>query len=64
MDRVIIEILEQAGNQDPNIFKPAEQMLKQWETHHGFYTTLFASLCLNIFNKCYFFNHLDFNPCT
>ena len=41
MDSVVIEVLEKAGSQDPSIFKPAEQVLKQWETQQGFYTALF-----------------------
>nr|XP_012153826.1 PREDICTED: importin-11 isoform X2 [Megachile rotundata] len=51
MDVVVIQVLEQAGNQDPNIFKPAEQTLKQWETERGFYTTLynvFSNHSLNV----------------
>ncbi|XP_078052018.1 importin-11-like [Augochlora pura] len=41
MDASVIEVLQQAGSQDPNILKPAEQTLEQWETERGFYTTLF-----------------------
>ncbi|XP_053971959.1 importin-11 [Hylaeus volcanicus] len=53
MDASVIEILQQAGSQDPNILKPAEQTLKQWETERGFYTALFNvfsnhSLSVNI----------------
>ncbi|XP_031781070.1 uncharacterized protein LOC100116824 isoform X2 [Nasonia vitripennis] len=46
MDASVIKILEEAGSQDPNVLKPAEQMLKQWETQRGFYTALF-----NIFSN-------------
>ncbi|XP_076181543.1 importin beta11 isoform X2 [Ptiloglossa arizonensis] len=53
MDASVIEVLQQAGSQDPNILKPAEQTLKQWETERGFYTALFNvfsnhSLTVNI----------------
>ncbi|XP_043263596.1 importin-11 isoform X1 [Colletes gigas] len=53
MDASVIEVLQQAGSQDPNILKPAEQTLKQWETERGFYTALFNvfsnhSLSVNI----------------
>lgn len=43
MDAAVIEVLQQAGSQDPNILKPAEQTLKQWETERGFYTALYVS---------------------
>ena len=53
MDAAVIEILQQAGSQDPNILKPAEQTLKQWETERGFYIALYNvfsnhSLTVNI----------------
>ncbi|XP_076288957.1 importin beta11 isoform X1 [Lasioglossum baleicum] len=53
MDASVIEVLQQAGSQDPNVLKPAEQTLEQWETERGFYTTLFNvfsnhSLTVNI----------------
>ncbi|XP_043468445.1 importin-11 [Leptopilina heterotoma] len=41
MDDAVIDVLERAGNQDPNVFKPAVQTLRQWETERGFYTALF-----------------------
>lgn len=43
MDAAVIEILQQAGSQDPNVLKPAEQTLKEWETQRGFYTALYVS---------------------
>ncbi|XP_012268880.2 importin-11 [Athalia rosae] len=52
MDLAVVDILHKAGSQDPNVLKPAEQTLKEWETHRGFYTALF-----NVFS-----NHsLDIN---
>ncbi|XP_043593041.1 importin-11 isoform X1 [Bombus pyrosoma] len=53
MDVAVIEVLQQAGSQDPTILKPAEQTLKQWETERGFYTALYNvfsnhSLSINI----------------
>ncbi|XP_011298747.1 importin-11 [Fopius arisanus] len=41
MNASVIEVLQQASSQDPNVFKPAEQMLSEWETQRGFYTTLY-----------------------
>ncbi|XP_043499006.1 importin-11 [Polistes fuscatus] len=41
MDAAVIEVLQQAGSQNPNVLKPAEQTLKQWETQRGFYTALY-----------------------
>lgn len=43
MDAAVIEVLQQAGSQDPNVLKPAEQTLKEWETQRGFYTALYVS---------------------
>ena len=43
MDAAVIEVLQQAGSQDPDVLKPAEQTLKQWETERGFYTALYVS---------------------
>lgn len=53
MDAAVIEVLQQAGSQDPEVLKPAEQMLKQWETERGFYTALYVSLMktVHILNK-------------
>ncbi|XP_069780591.1 importin-11 isoform X3 [Narcine bancroftii] len=49
---VVLQALTQATSQDTAILKPAEEQLKQWETHPGFYSAL-----LNIFT-----NHtLDIN---
>ncbi|KZC04053.1 PREDICTED: importin-11 [Dufourea novaeangliae] len=41
MDASVIEVLRQAGSQDPNILKPAGRLLEQWKTERGFYITLF-----------------------
>lgn len=49
MDRAVIDVLERASSQDPNILKPAEQALKEWETQPGFYTALF-----NVFSNTSF----------
>ncbi|CAG9854440.1 unnamed protein product [Phyllotreta striolata] len=38
---MVIEVLQAAASQNPDILKPAEAKLKEWETHPGFYTTLF-----------------------
>lgn len=42
MDAAVVDILHKAGSQDPNVLKPAEQTLKEWETQRGFYTALFV----------------------
>ncbi|XP_014473322.1 PREDICTED: importin-11 [Dinoponera quadriceps] len=44
MDARVIEVLQQAVSQDPNILKSAEQTLKQWETQQGFYIALYNVL--------------------
>ncbi|XP_033230848.1 importin-11 isoform X2 [Belonocnema kinseyi] len=41
MDAAVIDVLQRAGSQDPNVLKPAEQTLREWETQRGFYTALF-----------------------
>lgn len=46
MDARVIEVLQQAVSQDPNILKSAEQTLKQWETQQGFYIALYVSFVL------------------
>lgn len=43
MDARVIEVLQQAVSQDPNVLKSAEQTLKQWETERGFYIALYVS---------------------
>lgn len=43
MDAAVIDVLQRAGSQDPNVLKPAEQTLREWETQRGFYTALFVS---------------------
>ncbi|KAF7386417.1 importin-11 isoform X1 [Vespula maculifrons] len=66
MDAAVIEVLQQAGSQDPNVLKPAEQTLKEWETQRGFYTALYNvfsnhSLAVNIrwMAVLYFKNGVD-----
>lgn len=44
MDAAVVDILHKAGSQDPNVLKPAEQTLKEWETQRGFYTALFVRI--------------------
>lgn len=38
---LVVEVLQGAASQNPEILKPAESKLKEWETQAGFYTTLF-----------------------
>lgn len=40
-DILVIEVLQGAASQNPDILKPAEAKLREWETQPGFYTTLF-----------------------
>ncbi|XP_011865006.1 PREDICTED: importin-11 [Vollenhovia emeryi] len=44
MEAAVIEVLRQAVSQDPNVFKSAEETLKQWETQQGFYIALYNVL--------------------
>ncbi|KAG8035764.1 hypothetical protein G9C98_001420 [Cotesia typhae] len=41
MNAAVIDVLQRAGSQDPSVLKPAEQMLREWETQSGFYTALY-----------------------
>ncbi|NWX45623.1 IPO11 protein, partial [Steatornis caripensis] len=43
---IVLQVLTQATSQDTAVLKPAEEQLKQWETHPGFYSVL-----LNIFTN-------------
>lgn len=64
MDARVIEVLQQAVSQDPNVLKSAEQTLKQWETQQGFYIALYVSFVLfetrlirrrdKLFSECVF----------
>ncbi|XP_072393190.1 importin-11-like [Diabrotica undecimpunctata] len=38
---MVLEVLQGAASQNPDVLKPAEAKLKEWETQPGFYTTLF-----------------------
>ncbi|KAF5275843.1 hypothetical protein FQR65_LT04081 [Abscondita terminalis] len=37
---MVIDVLQRASSQSPEILKPAETRLKEWETQPGFYTVL------------------------
>lgn len=41
---MVIEVLQRASSQNPEILKPAEGKLKEWETQPGFYTVLYVGL--------------------
>ncbi|XP_065837165.1 importin-11-like [Oscarella lobularis] len=43
MEREVVEVLSRAASQEPSVFKLAERQLKAWETHRGFYPSLFAA---------------------
>lgn len=40
---IVIEALQRASSQNPDILKPAEEKLREWETQPGFYSTLLVS---------------------
>jgi hypothetical protein len=40
---IVIEVLQRASSQNPEVLKPAEAKLREWETQPGFYTALFVS---------------------
>lgn len=40
---LVLDVLQRASSQNPEIFKPAEAKLLEWETQAGFYTVLFVS---------------------
>lgn len=39
----ILDILQRASSQNPDILKPAEAKLREWEKQPGFYSTLLVS---------------------
>jgi len=39
-EETVVETLTRACSQDTSVLKPAETLLKQWETQPGFYSTL------------------------
>jgi hypothetical protein len=41
---IVIEVLQRASSQNPEVLKPAEAKLREWETQPGFYTALFNVL--------------------
>lgn len=41
---MVVEVLQQASSQNPDILKPAEAKLREWESQPGFYTVLLVSL--------------------
>lgn len=40
---LVLEVLHRASSQNPEILKPAEAKLREWETQPGFYSVLFVS---------------------
>ena len=40
---MVLETLRQATNQNPDILKPAQQKLRDWEIEPGFYSLLLVS---------------------
>jgi len=42
IEQLVYETLLQASSQHPDMLKPAEQKLKEWEVEPGFYSVLFV----------------------
>lgn len=43
-DQIVLDVLQRASSQNPEILKPAEAKLVEWEIQPGFYTVL--SVCI------------------
>lgn len=41
---VVLDVLHRASSQDPQVLKPAEEKLREWETEPGFYSILYVSI--------------------
>lgn len=54
-DALVLEVLHRASSQNPEILKPAEAKLKEWETQPGFYSVLFVSEITFSFLKIIFY---------
>lgn len=48
--QLVLDTLQKASSQNPEVLKPAESKLKEWETQPGFYSILYVST-KSIFNK-------------
>lgn len=57
IEQLVYETLLQASSQHPDMLKPAEQKLKEWEIEPGFYSVLFVRLVF-VFTFIIFFNYL------
>lgn len=42
--KIVLEVLHNASSQNPEILKPAETQLREWEVQPGFHSILFASI--------------------
>lgn len=47
---VVVEVLQRASSQNPDVLKPAEIKLREWEIQPGFYTVLYVRFG----RKCYY----------
>jgi len=52
----VIETLMRACSQDTSVLKPAESLLKQWETQPGFYSIL--AVCDSVHHLSHFAQQL------
>jgi len=50
IEQLVYETLLQASSQHPDMLKPAEQKLKEWEVEPGFYSVLFVRNDFSITN--------------
>lgn len=48
IEQLVYETLLQASSQHPDVLKPAEQKLKEWEIEPGFYSVLFVRLWFSL----------------
>lgn len=56
IEQMVYETLLQASSQHPDMLKPAEQKLKEWEVEPGFYSVLFVRPTFFFFFIYYYFS--------
>lgn len=55
-EQLVYETLMQASSQHPDMLKPAEQKLKEWEVVPGFYSVLFVRLTFSLIDMIVIIN--------
>lgn len=58
IEQLVYETLMQASSQHPDMLKPAEQKLKEWEVEPGFYSVLFVRWAFSLIT-CHKFNNTN-----